>query len=205
MRFIFSTFVFCSVLVSACSAQSIVSFDEQYKQGLKQNPPGVTLSITTADGGSKYSLHSAIPIALRFTSTQLHVYTVEPSIGNAATVSTDFVVEGPGITAPLHSLTFQPHGYPCCSSKRRYLGQSPVALSERLDLGRAEMLAKSLDVPTMTMKPHGVKPGEYLIFAQTRNVMRGWPKSQKDSFHSESDIVVTSSNVLHITLFADKP
>ncbi len=35
--------------------------------------------------------------------------------------------------------------------------------------------------------------------------MRGWPKSQHDQYHSVSDIVVTSNNVLHITILPDVP
>jgi hypothetical protein len=40
-----------------------------------------------------------------------------------------------------------------------------------------------------------MKPGDYAIFAQTRSVMRGWPKSEHDDFRSVSDLVVTSSNI----------
>ena len=48
-----------------------------------------------------------------------------------------------------------------------------------------------------------LNPGEYTIFLQSRRLMRGWPKSEHDQYHTISDIVVTSNNVLHITILPD--
>jgi hypothetical protein len=50
-----------------------------------------------------------------------------------------------------------------------------------------------------------ITPGEYTVFMQTRRVLLGWPKSERQKYKSASNIVVTSSNVLHLTLVADTP
>ena len=42
--------------------------------------------------------------------------------------------------------------------------------------------------------------GSLAFFVQTRRVMHGWPKSERDQYHSISDIVVTSNNILHVTI-----
>lgn len=46
------------------------------------------------------------------------------------------------------------------------------------------------------------EPGDYWVFVQTRRVVRGWPKDG-DIYFKASDIVVTSSNVVRITVLPD--
>ena len=58
-----------------------------------------------------------------------------------------------------------------------------------------------LEIPPL--RRWDLQPGEYFIFAQTRNVIRGWPKTPYNAYHSVSDIVVTSSNILHLTIVPD--
>ena len=50
-----------------------------------------------------------------------------------------------------------------------------------------------------------IAPGEYTVFMQTRRVLRGWPNSGDSKYRGVSNVVVTSSNVLHLTLVADAP
>jgi len=57
----------------------------------------------------------------------------------------------------------------------------------------------SVTRPSLRME---LKPGNYAIFAQTRSILLGWPKSEHDAYHSVSDLVVTS-NILHITILPD--
>jgi hypothetical protein len=180
------------------------SFNQQHVRGVAQNPSGVMLTIATADGRSTFRLSEVIRFKLTFSSQEVHVYTVELSGENAAGVSSDLVVIGPGMTI-LHSLPGFAAGFVCCDSKRRYLGHSPVAAPEagfsleRLGQSRA-VAADPLGLLRMKLQP-----GNYAIFAQTRNVMRGWPKSQKDLYNKLSDITVTSKNVVHITVMPDAP
>jgi hypothetical protein len=194
----------------ACCAQTVpvqsalVSLDEQHRRGVEQNPPGVALTITTADGGSTYRRSDTIRIKLSFGSRQLHRYTVELSKGNAATASNNFVVQGPGITVPAHSMANHPVAYVCCDSRRRYLGHFAVAPEVNLNLNHVEEFAYTFNLPNASVEHHKLG-GDYAIFAQTRNIMKGWPKTPRDSYHAASDIVVTSSNILHITVLPDAP
>jgi hypothetical protein len=195
----------------ACSAQQISpSFDEQHARGVEQNPPGVTLTISTRDGHSTYHLSDTPYFRLSFTSKNSDVYTVELNTPmNLAGVSDDFVIQRPDTTVPIHS---QPSlvGYVCCDTNRRYLGKESLVAETAL---RMEYLERSLNfrlrdseviaaIPPFAQK---LKPGEYAIFLQSRRLMRGWPKSEHDQYHTVSDIVVTSNNVLHITILPDVP
>jgi hypothetical protein len=190
----------------ACSAQQILpSLDEQHARGVKQNPPGVTLTISTRDGHSTYHLSDTLWFRLSFTSKNSHVYTVELDSGmNLAGVSDDFVIQQPDATLPIHS---QPSltGYVCCDTDRRYLGKEPLVADTTL---RMEYLERSLNFQVLGAIPplaEKMKPGEYAIFIQSRRLMRGWPKSEHDQYHTVSDVVVTSNNVLHITFLPDVP
>lgn len=196
------THILLLVLAIACSAQSASrSFDEEYSRGLKQNPPDVTFTISTIPEHSKHQLSDNIRFEVMFTSTKARLYTAElAGAGNAAGASFDFVIQGPGMSAPIHSQRSSHMGYVCCGSKRRYLGPNLLAEGVLVNLKRIERFANeaTLQLPRMEFKP-----GDYAIFAQTRSVMRGWPKSEHDAFHAVSDLVVTSSNILHITILPD--
>jgi hypothetical protein len=64
-------FVSLLVLSIGCSAQALQSFDEQHIRGIKENPPGITLTIATADGGSTYHRAETIRMKLMFASKLL--------------------------------------------------------------------------------------------------------------------------------------
>jgi hypothetical protein len=51
--------------------------------------------------------------------------------------------------------------------------------------------------------PAGLKAGEYAIYVQTKRLMRGWQKSGRDQYFAASDIVVTSNNILRVTIVPD--
>ena len=53
-----------------------------------------------------------------------------------------------------------------------------------------------------TMQVTAPEPGEYWVFVQTRRVMLGWPKAQ-DKYFKAGDTLVTSSNILKITILPD--
>ena len=192
-----------------CSAQQISpSFDEQHARGLKQNPPGVTLTISMRDGHSAYHLSDTLYFRLSFTNKNSDVYTVElDSAMNKAGVSDDFVIQRPDATVPIHS---QPSlaGYVCCDTNRRYLGKEPLVADTALRIEYLERsvnfrLRNSLVIGAIPSLAEKLKPGEYATFLQSRRLMRGWPKSEHDQYHIVSDIVVTSNNVLHITILPD--
>ncbi len=202
------TYVPLLVLSIACSAQSVSpSFDDEYSRAIERNPPGVILTIATIPEHSTYHLSDVIRFKVMFTSDKARLYTAElGGAGSAAGASYDFVIQGPGLAAPIHSQPSHPFGIVCCSSKRRYLGQKPLPGPElRVSLKRIEQFTNEATFPlrhspTLRME---LKPGDYAIFAQTRSVMQGWPKSEHDAYDAVSDLVVTSSNILHITILPD--
>jgi hypothetical protein len=188
------------VLAIACSAQSVSpSFDGEYARGIQQNPPGVRLTIETIPQSATYHFFDAIRFTLKFTSDKAHLYTAELAPESAAGVSYDFVIQGPGMAAPIHSQLWHPFAYVCCGGERRYLSQKPrTGAGFRVSLGYFLQPA-----PLQPSRPMESKPGDYAVFVQTRSVMRGWPKSSRDAFHSVSDLVVTSANILHLTILPD--
>jgi hypothetical protein len=120
------------VLAIACFAQSASpSFDEEHSSGIEQNPPGVTFTISIIPEHSTHHLSDDIWFEVMFTSTKARLYTAElagagTGSGSAAGVSFDFVIQGPGMAAPIHSQPSNAMGYACCGSKRRYLGSKPL-------------------------------------------------------------------------------
>lgn len=192
------------LLSAACSAQS-AQFSDEHTRALDQNPPGVRLTIEAAPGRSSYRLSDEIIFSLTFTSQKRGVYTLDTATGgNAAASFTDFIIEGPGLSGPIHSHPFTTSGFVCCGSKRRYLSRSPISIrAQSISLKRLQLFGNGMSISPL--KRFDLKPGEYVIFAQTRNVMRGWPKTSHDAFHALSDFVVTSNNVVHLSIVSDTP
>ena len=199
-----SLLTFILITVTCAAQQSPKAFEEEYSRGLKQNPSGITFIISTPDGRSTYHLHDTIPINLALTSKKPHVYTFETTTGltTEAGGSDDLVIVGPDFVSPIHSHSRVMQGhYVCCESKRIYLSETPSVASFSAILGGIPRLLPKLDMTTETE----ITPGEYTVFMQTRRVLLGWPKSERQKYKSASNIVVTSSNVLHLTLVADTP
>lgn len=186
-----------------CLAQSASStFENDHDAGVKQNPPGVTLTIATSDGRSAFHVSDVVKLTLAFTSNKPRVYTVEVAPGgNTAAASDDFVIQAPDQWSAIHSLeNGPPSGIICCTANRKYVREQPITLESFLSLREIRFL----DIRELFHSwPDLPEPGEYSIFVQTRRLMRGWPKSEKDKYFKASDIVVTSENVLHITMIPD--
>jgi len=177
--------------------------EEEPARDIEQNPPGVTLAIATVDGRSTYRVSDQIRFTLSFTSKESSLYTAELTPGgNVAGSNDDFVITGPGIAKPTHLLPDLNLGVVCCGSDRKYIRQKPLAATSSLNLRLAwEFLNRRH--PTIPARPADLKPGDYAIFVRTRRVMRGLPKSQHDVYFAVGDIVVTSSNIVHIKILTD--
>ncbi len=196
------TFILIGV---ACAAQSsLKAFEDEHVHGLQQNPSGITFIISTVDGRSTYHLHDTIQITLTLTSKKPHFYTFETTSGmtTRAGASDDLVVVGPDVVSPIHSYSRgMQGGYVCCESKRIYLSEKPSIAAFSTSLGGIPRLMPKPDMTTDTE----ITPGEYTVFMQTRRVLRGWPKSEHQKYDRVSNIIVTSSNLLHLALVADAP
>jgi hypothetical protein len=98
-------YILLLVLAIACFAQSASpSFGEEYSRGSEQNPPGVTFTISTIPEHSTHHLSDDIRFEVMFTSRKARLYTAElAGAGSAAGASFDFVIQGPGTSASIHS------------------------------------------------------------------------------------------------------
>ena len=191
------------VLLSAsCVAQShSSSFDDEHAKGVRQNPPGAMLTISTSDGRSTYRLSDVIRFKLALSSNENGVYTYEAITGmSVAGTSDDLIVLAPGKLAPIHSRSRAPYGIVCCDSRRHYLAEKPSIATFSIPLG---MLQRTSPLPRPDFSiAYELTPGEYRVFVQTRRVLRGYPKSRDEMFKSDG-LTVTSSNVLSLTILPD--
>ena len=200
MKTLFALFL----VTDACAAQSSLSaFEDEHAKGLQQNPSGITFIISTIDGRSTYHLSDVIRFKLALTSKKPRVYTFETTSGltTAAGAVDDLVIAGPDTVSPVHSRQRAPIAFVCCETKRRYLSQKPKFAAFALSFERLQGVKLKPDFTTASE----VTPGEYAVFMQTRRVLRGWPKSENDTYSAVSRIVVTSSNILHLTILPNAP
>ena len=190
---------------AVCGAQSsLKAFEDEHAHGVKENPAGVEFSISTVGGRSTYHISDWIQLNLTLTSKEPRVYTFESTSGmtTAAGANDDMVIVGPDVVSPLHTLARVMIGHLCCETKRRYLSLRPSSATFGLrfvDIPRYTQSIPNVDFTT----PAEITPGEYAVFMQTRRVLRGWPKSEREKYSVASDIVVTSNNILHLTILPD--
>jgi len=186
----------------SCWAQSMPpQFEELHAAAVKQNPPGVRLILAISDGRTTFHVSDEIRFTLTFTSKQLHRYTVDLATGeNTAASSEDFVFQGPQMDVPIHSRLYSTYGIVCCRSDRRYVGQQGVVAVATFSLKCFELPRLYPALPGVAELPKSLPAGDYTIFVQTRNLRLGWPKSDRERYHAVSDIVMTSENILHITI-----
>ena len=191
----------------ASVAQSSPQFGERHARQVDQNPPGIRLTIATADGRSQYHLSDELRFKLFFTSSKRRLYTVEVSNEvNAAGISDDLVIQAPDMPMPLDSKDSFSDPVVCCGSDRHYIGATPtVATSMRFVVKWFKRSSVNLMLPGVSTPSSQLPPGDYAVFLETRRVTRGWPKSERETHHGVSNFTVTSSKILHITLLADSP
>jgi hypothetical protein len=177
----------------------------EHDKGVKQNPPGVVLTISTKDGRFRYHVSEQIHLRLTFTSTKLHFYTADLAPGGSAAVMSDEFVIQPRNGNFLFRIA-KPWGIACCGDRRKYIGDKPLVGFGSFAFSEWRMNLLPLDgVPRNDPNPiKTLQPGEYDLFVQTRRVMRGWPKSEHDRYFSVSNILVTSGNTLHLTILPDE-
>jgi hypothetical protein len=193
------------LLMSGLSvAQPNAAFDEEHAKGLKENPPGLELTFSTVDGKSVYHWSDKVRFRLVVTATKANVYTLETASGvNMAGISEDLVIATPELAVPIHSLKRSHLGAVCCWSKRRYVDRKPSAIEFgfRFSLFHLSDFERALQPGSIDVVD--VNPGEVYVFLQTSRILRGWPKSDNQKYF-ERGIVVTSQNVLHLTILPDE-
>lgn len=194
--------VMTSLFGGAYAQSTLKQFEEEHDLGVKQNPPGVSFSIATTDGRSAFHLSEWVKFRLIFVSKKASVYTADLAPGGAAGTADHFILQ------PTESPTiFHLGGGPsvCCWVDRRSI--KPKSTPGRATVMFSNLRPYSLHPFDPFASPSAfspLPPGEFDLFIQTRRVLHGWPKTQREKYEKLSDLVVTSSNILHITLLPDE-
>lgn len=196
-------FLLLLLVSGACAGQTAPQqIQNEHARGLAQNPRDITAMLVIAGAGP--TDRNAVELRVLFTSKRPGTYTAELAPGGNASAIDDFVFQGPDMPTPFHSKDrFLTPGIVCCGTDRHTVGETPIAARSFLSLDTLwtqipNPLAKggSATIPSRT-------PGDYWLFVETRRVLRGWPKSEKDSYFKASDMVVTSRNIVHFTILPD--
>jgi|SRR5208283_370129 len=190
------------ILCGICFGQALpASLQEEHNSAIAKNPPDIELRIALAP--SRNNRHDDLHLKLTFKSNKSRLYTAELAPGgNTATID-DFVFQGPGMPTPVHSKDGPPVGVVCCGSRRIYVGETPVTASAYFRIALPPRIRDPFAESAPSLTPVEPEPGDYSIFVQTRRVMKGWPKSERDRYFTTSDIILTSNNIVHITLLPD--
>ena len=190
---------------SLCVAQQIpTQIEKEHALSMEKNPPDVVF--TVAVGQPKLALSKELQLQLLFSSKRPRTYSAELAPGGNTAAIDDFVYLGPGMDAPVHSKdSIIPTGVVCCGSRRRYVRQTAIAGNSFLHASMMTRLRIPDPFADHSRGPEATPPapGDYWLFVETRRVMRGWPKGADDIYFKTSDVVVTSSNIVRITVLPD--
>lgn len=187
-----------------CTAQSVpVQLQDEHIRGVAQNPRDLAARLVIV--GAKPYDPKDIELRILFTSSTPKTYTAELAPGGNVSAIEDFVFQGPGMDTPVHSKdVFGTPGIVCCGSNRHSIRKTPVAARSFLSLDILwERISDPLAKKESQTALDQAKPGDYWLFVQTRRVMRGWPKSEKDSYFKPGSLTVTSNNIVHFTILPD--
>jgi hypothetical protein len=98
------TCLFALLAITSCAQSVSPSFDDEYAKGVGQNPPGVTFTIATVPADAVFHLSDDIRFKVSLVSSKSRFYTAElGGGGSAAGTSFDFIIQGPGMLAPIHT------------------------------------------------------------------------------------------------------
>jgi hypothetical protein len=187
-----------------CAGQSApVQIQDEHTRGVAQNPHDLAARLVIV--GAKPNGPNDVELRILFTSSRPNTYTAELAPGGNAAAIEDFVFQGPGMEAPVHSkdVSLTP-GIVCCGSNRHTIRKTPMAARSFLSLDILwERIPDPLTKKDSQTTLSQASPGDYWLFIQTRRVMRGWPKSEKDSYFKAGNLTVTSNNIVHFTILPD--
>ena len=177
-----SLFVVMFFFAYPCLGQTDLQSDP--RQGVKRNPPGVTVTLRAAEGKASFHLFEPIPIELVFQSTHPSSYSIELNEHMNFAGKTNWFQISPVETVYLTPSQKQVRLVECCAIDRRYLSPQPLILKRELtDYFRFE------------------SPGTYSVYYATERVFRGFGK-HNDFGTSQLEL---TSNVMTITILPDDP
>jgi hypothetical protein len=187
------TIILLTILVAACSRSA---FDQQHKEAVLQNPPGIELEIRTSGGRNQFAVSEPVAFEEFYTSKFPGAWRIEVLEGwnvSSNATSSDVVHITDGKT-----LWNQPRqqwvGIICCDSRQIWLDQEPVRIPYKLSAtpthfnpeGLANLQWQTFHLPN--------KPGKYRVYVTTHRVFeRG---SDKNPYHDKGFPV--SSNILDL-------
>ena len=183
-----------TLIVQVCVAQTTLpDFDRAHREALEGNPPGVVFTLATANGKSEFHSSERIDVTEKFTSSKPGKYSVELEYNNAPGSNDIFVFKRRDGSA----IQFSHYDIICCYSRRRYLRNSQLKTGSSVNMSYFQHYG-SVAGPLPLMPP-----GDYDLYVQTRRVTRGWP-DREHRYLKLGDLIVTSENVVHITILPDE-
>jgi len=179
--------IFLLMCVTACSPSK---FEQQHKEAVLQNPPGVELEIRTNGGRNQFAVSEPVAFEEFYTARWSCAWRIEVLEGMnvASNPTASDVIHITDGTALWDQPRRQWLGIVCCDSRWIWLDQEPVRIPYKLSPTptASEPQWQTLHLPD--------KPGKYRVYVTTHRVFaRG---SDKNPFHDNGFAV--SSNILDL-------
>lgn len=175
--------VLLTIWVAACSRSA---FDQQHKEAILQNPPGIELEIRTRAGRDQFAISEPVSFEELYTSKWPGAWLIEVLEGqnvasNASGSDVVHITDGKTIWAfPREQWV----GIICCDSRQIWLDQEPVRIPYK---------RSAIPPPWQTLHLPN-KPGKYRVYVTTHRVFqRG---NDKNPYHDKGFPV--SSNILDL-------
>lgn len=133
-------------------------FEKWHAQREAKNPPGLTMTLDTADGKRTYAESEYIPLVIKYSSSMFRKYDVETGAGSSAA----------GQSQRLHAdgirFLSQLRGFACCASRPRILESTPYSFAPPMRLrllpGKQELYITASQVSLR-------EPGGHLSWPET--------------------------------------
>lgn len=189
------------------------NFDEYRRRALRESPSDISLHTRFKGNRTIYKFGELVKIILTFSTRNYGAYSIEQDLSNNPAGDLFVFRRADNTALQMHGR----NGYVCCGSHREYLREKPISTISDYQTYRGGSTGGIIGGIIDTNDPKlrafleqrrrereieawgvNLPPGEYDFFVRTYRVSKGWPE---DLYANDnSPLVVTSRNVLHITI-----
>lgn len=187
------TIILLTISVAACSRSE---FDQQHKEAVLQNPPGIDLEIRTSGRRNQFGVSEPVAFEEFYTSKWPGAWRIEVLEGwNVASNATgsDVVHITDGKTV-WNQPRQQWIGIICCDSRQIWLDREPVRIPYKLSTTSTPANPEGSANPQWQTFHLPNKPGKYRVYVTTHRVFER--SSDKNPYHDKGFPV--SSNILDL-------
>jgi len=184
-------------LTTVCAPQTASSeFEKEYELAVKQNPPGLLATLEIVGDRTVFRMSDRMELKLLLKAQKAGIYSFFSGTGH---FDEELVVQPPD---PLHSMKIGLLAG-CIDSCTLPITSTAVVIRQDLILGRAargSFIADLFQRGGVGTAP--LPPGEYAIYIQTKCVWESISHGTGEP-NRKRQMLVTSDNVLHVTLLPD--